>query len=106
MIRFGVNLPNHPGGDACRDGVGGEDVYKRQSYHGVTYTERFGLGGAYITKATVQLMRDFGATPAPMNAYLLNVGLETLHLRMPQHCANALAVEWVTMSAPHWKRCV
>ena len=63
-----------------------------ESYHGVTYTERFGLGGAYITKATVQLMRDFGATPAPMNAYLLNVGLETLHLRMPQHCANALAV--------------
>ena len=58
----------------------------------MTYTERFGLGGAYITKATVQLMRDFGATPAPMNAYLLNVGLETLHLRMPQHCANALAV--------------
>ena len=56
------------------------------------YTERFGLEGAYITKATVQLMRDFGATPAPMNAYLLNVGLETLHLRMPQHCANALAV--------------
>ena len=56
-----------------------------ESYHGVTYTERFGLGGAYITKATVQLMRDFGATPAPMNAYLLNVGLETLHLRMPQH---------------------
>ena len=63
-----------------------------ESYHGVTYTERFGLGGAYITKATVQLMRDFGATPAPMNAYLLNVGLETLHLRMPQHCANALTV--------------
>lgn len=62
------------------------------SYHGVTYTERFGQGGAYITKATVQLMRDFGASPAPMNAYLLNVGLETLHLRMPQHCANALAV--------------
>ena len=63
-----------------------------ESYHGVTYTERFGLGGAFITKATVQLMRDFGSTPAPMNAYLLNVGLETLHLRMPQHCANALAV--------------
>ena len=60
-----------------------------ESYHGVTYTERFGLEGAFITKATVQLMRDFGASPAPMNAYLLNVGLETLHLRMPQHCANA-----------------
>ncbi len=60
-----------------------------ESYHGVTYTERFGLEGAYITKATVQLMRDFGACPAPMNAYFLNVGLETLHLRMPQHCHNA-----------------
>ena len=63
-----------------------------ESYHGVTYTERFGLEGAYITKAVVQLMRDFGATPAPMNAYFLNIGLETLHLRMPRHCANALAV--------------
>ncbi|MBU5435757.1 O-acetylhomoserine aminocarboxypropyltransferase/cysteine synthase family protein [Pseudoflavonifractor sp. MSJ-37] len=62
-----------------------------ESYHGVTYTERFGLGGAYITKATAQLMRDFGSIPAPMNSYLLNVGLETLHLRMPRHCANALA---------------
>ena len=63
-----------------------------ESYHGVTYTERFGLGGAFITKAVVQLMRDFGSTPAPMNAYFLNIGLETLHLRMPQHCANALTV--------------
>ena len=62
-----------------------------ESYHGVTYTERFGLGGAYITKATAQLMRDFGSIPAPMNSYLLNVGLETLHLRVPRHCANALA---------------
>ena len=63
-----------------------------ESYHGVTYTERFGLGGAFITKAVVQLMRDFGSTPAPMNAYFLNIGLETLHLRMPRHCANALTV--------------
>ena len=63
-----------------------------ESYHGVTYTERFGLEGAYITKATVQLMRDFGSIPAPMNSYLLNVGLETLHLRVPRHCSNALAV--------------
>jgi len=62
------------------------------SYHGVTYTERFGLEGAYITKAVVQLMRDFGCIPAPMNSYLLNVGLETLHLRMPQHCSNAQKV--------------
>ncbi|NCB62246.1 MAG: O-acetylhomoserine aminocarboxypropyltransferase/cysteine synthase, partial [Clostridia bacterium] len=56
-----------------------------------TYTERFGAG-AYITKATVQLMRDLGATPAPMNSYLLNVGLETLPLRVAKHCENALAV--------------
>ena len=63
-----------------------------ESYHGVTYTERFGLGGAFVTKAVAQLLRDFGAQAAPMTAYLLNVGLETLHLRMPQHCANALAV--------------
>ena len=63
-----------------------------ESYHGITYAEKFGQGGAYITKATAQLMRDFGSIPAPMNAYLLNVGLETLHLRMPRHCENALKV--------------
>ena len=63
-----------------------------ESYHGITYAEKFGLGGAYITKATAQLMRDFGSTPAPMNASLLNVGLETLPLRMAKHCANALDV--------------
>ena len=51
------------------------------SYHGITYAERFGKEGAYITKATAQLMRDLGAAPAPMNAYLLNLGLESLHLR-------------------------
>ena len=62
------------------------------SYHGVTYTQRFGLGGAYITKAVVQLMRDFGATPAPMNAWLLGMGMETLPLRMAKHCANAQGV--------------
>ena len=78
-----------------------------ESYHGVTYTERFGLGGAFITKATVQLMRDFGATPAPMNSYLLNVGLETLHLRMPQHCANALTVAKYLKNHPKiaWVNC-
>lgn len=59
------------------------------SYHGVVYTERFGLGGAYITKAVVQLMRDFGSTPAPMNSYLLGIGLETLPLRVARHCENA-----------------
>ena len=63
-----------------------------ESYHGVTSTERFGLEGAFITKCTAQLMRDFGSIPAPMNAYLLNVGLETLPLRMAKHCANGLAV--------------
>ena len=63
-----------------------------ESYHGVTYTERFGLEGAFITKCTAQLMRDFGSIPGPMNAYLLNVGLETLPLRMAKHCENGLAV--------------
>lgn len=58
------------------------------SYHGVVYTERFGKA-AYITKATVQLMRDMGSIQSPQNAFLLNVGLETLHLRMPRHCENA-----------------
>ncbi len=62
-----------------------------ESYHGVTYTEKFGKG-AYITKATVQLMRDLGSIQAPQNAFLLNVGLETLPLRMERHCANAQAV--------------
>ncbi|MBQ7045061.1 MAG: O-acetylhomoserine aminocarboxypropyltransferase/cysteine synthase [Clostridia bacterium] len=62
------------------------------SYHGVTYTERFGLEGAYITKATAQLMRDLGVTPAPMSAFILNLGLESLHVRMKRHCENALKV--------------
>jgi len=61
------------------------------SYHGITYTERFGKG-AYITKATAQLMRDFGAIQSPQNSFYVNLGLETLHLRMERHCANALAV--------------
>ncbi len=63
-----------------------------ESYHGVTYTERFGLEGAYITKATAQLMRDLGVTPAPMNSFLLNLGLESLHVRMKRHCESALAI--------------
>ena len=62
------------------------------SYHGVTYTERFGLEGAYITKATAQLMRDFGSIQSPQNAFLLNLGLESLHVRMKRHCENGLAV--------------
>ncbi len=63
-----------------------------ESYHGVTYTERFGLAGAYITKATAQLMRDFGSIQSPQNAYYVNLGLESLHLRMKKHCENGLAV--------------
>ncbi len=63
-----------------------------ESYHGVVYAERFGNGGAFITKATAQLMRDLGCTPAPMNSFLLNLGLESLHVRVPRHCENALAV--------------
>ncbi len=63
-----------------------------ESYHGVTYTERFGLEGAYITKATAQLMRDFGSIQSPQNAFILNLGLESLHLRMKRHCENAIAV--------------
>ena len=62
------------------------------SYHGVTYTERFGLGGAYITKATAQLMRDFGSVQSPQSAFLLNLGLESLHVRMARHCENAQRV--------------
>ena len=61
-----------------------------ETYHGLVYTERFGKG-AYITKATAQMMRDLGSIQSPQNAFLLNLGLETLHLRMPRHCENALA---------------
>ena len=63
-----------------------------ESYHGITYAEKFGRGGAFITKATAQLMRDLGATPSPMNAYMLNLGLESLAVRMGRHCANAQQV--------------
>ncbi len=63
-----------------------------ESYHGVTYTERFGLGGAYITKATAQLMRDLGSIQSPQNAFLINLGLESLHLRMARHAENGRAV--------------
>ena len=63
-----------------------------ESYHGITYTERFGLEGAYITKATAQLMRDFGSIQSPQHAFLLNLGLESLHLRMIRHSENGQAV--------------
>ena len=62
------------------------------SYHGVTYVDKFGLEGAFITKATAQLMRDFGCTQSPQSAFILGLGLESLHVRMERHCANALAV--------------
>ena len=66
-----------------------------ETYHGLVYTERFGKG-AFITKATSQMMRDLGSIQSPQNAFLLNLGLETLHLRMPRHCENALkAAEWL-----------
>lgn len=63
-----------------------------ESYHGVVYAEQFGLEGAFITKATAQLMRDLGSVQSPQSAFILNLGLESLHVRMPQHCKNALAV--------------
>lgn len=76
------------------------------SYHGITYAEKFGKEGAFITKCTAQLMRDFGSIQSPQNAFYLNLGLESLHVRMERHCQNGLAVakflqnndkiEWVT----------
>ena len=63
-----------------------------ETYHGVVYTEKFGQGGAFITKATSQLMRDFGCIQSPQNAFLLNMGLESLHVRMLQHVKNGQAM--------------
>ena len=71
-----------------------------ESYHGVTYTERFGLGGAYITKATAQLMRDFGSIQSPQNAFLLNLGLESLHVRMKRHAENGQTIAEFLQSHP------
>ena len=71
-----------------------------ESYHGITYAEKFGQGGAFITKATAQLMRDFVSIQAPPNAFLLNLGLESLHVRMARHCENALAVAKYLKSSP------
>ncbi len=62
------------------------------SYHGITYAEKFGKEGAFITKATAQLMRDFGSTQSPQSAFMLNLGLESLHVRMPKHCENGKKV--------------
>ncbi|MBC5747293.1 O-acetylhomoserine aminocarboxypropyltransferase/cysteine synthase [Dysosmobacter sp. NSJ-60] len=71
-----------------------------ESYHGITYAEKFGLGGAFITKCTAQLMRDFGSIQSPQNAFLLNLGLESLHVRIPRHCENALAVARYLKESP------
>ena len=77
-----------------------------ESYHGVNYYERFGLAGAYITKATAQLMRDFGCTQSPQSAFILGLGLESLHVRMQRHCENALAVATFLKNHPNvtWVR--
>ncbi len=80
-----------------------------ESYHGIVYAEKFGQGGAFITKCTSQLMRDLGCVQSPQSAFLLNLGLESLHVRMPRHAENALAVaqflekqpEVVDVSYPH-----
>ncbi len=71
-----------------------------ESYHGVVYTDKFGKM-AYIQKATAQLMRDLGSVQSPMNAFLINIGLETLHLRVPRHCENALKVAQFLESNEH-----
>lgn len=62
------------------------------SYHGITYAEKFGKEGAFITKCTAQLMRDFGSIQSPQHAFILNLGLESLHVRMPRHCENGQAI--------------
>ena len=72
-----------------------------ESYHGITYAERFGIEGAFITKATAQLMRDFGAMSSPQNAYILNLGLESLHVRMARHCENAQVIAEHLAEHPH-----
>lgn len=71
-----------------------------ESYHGIVYAERFGQGGAFITKATSQLMRDFGSVQSPQNAFYLNLGLESLHVRMPQHCKNGMAAAEFLSTSP------
>lgn len=76
------------------------------SYHGIVYAEKFGLGGAFITKATAQLMRDFGSIQSPQHAFYINLGLESLHVRMKRHCENGLAVAQFLNSHPkvEWVR--
>ena len=71
-----------------------------ESYHGVVYAEKFGMGGAFITKATSQLMRDLGSIQSPQHAFILNLGLESLHVRMPQHVRNGQAIAECLASHP------
>ena len=70
------------------------------SYHGIVYAEKFGLGGAFITKCTAQLMRDFGSIQSPQHAYYINLGLESLHVRMQRHCENGQKVAEFLQSDP------
>ena len=74
------------------------------SYHGITYAEKFGKEGAFITKATAQIMRDLGSIQSPQNAFLLNLGLESLHVRMPRHVENGLAVAEFLSKQPEVKK--
>ena len=75
-----------------------------ESYHGITYAEKFGKEGAFITKCTSQLMRDFGCIQSPQNAFILNLGLESLHVRMPRHVENGLAVAKFLSEQPQVKK--
>ena len=75
-----------------------------ESYHGITYAEKFGMGGAFITKCTAQLMRDFGSIQSPQHAFYLNLGLESLHVRMKRHCENGQAVAEFLQSHPKVER--
>ncbi len=77
-----------------------------ESYHGVVYAERFGMGGAFITKCTAQLMRDFGSIQSPQHAFYINLGLESLHVRMPKHCENGLALAKYLEHHPKIKRVI
>ena len=74
-----------------------------ESYHGITYAEKFGQGGAFITKCTAQLMRDFGCIQSPQHAFILNLGLESLHVRMPRHVENGQAVAEFLLQQPQVK---
>jgi O-acetylhomoserine (thiol)-lyase len=75
-----------------------------ESYHGITYAEKFGKEGAFITKCTAQLMRDLGSIQSPQHAFYLNLGLESLHVRMARHCENGQAVAEFLQGHPQVKR--